>query len=290
MSSPPRAPGWYRDPLDRTRIRHWSGLYWDVPQRRLPPWALGTAAVVVSPRHLGQGEGPRLDGPVDLAALPVKARSSARVRAARLGRPLPPGPSHGGPGGIGPSAGVHGPARPALSRRRQMRTPFTVSSVLVVAALLVVAGFISFSKSPSTVTQVSSDSAYVTAANTACTSSLGALTAADETATATPAEVASSNKVISALMTKLQTLPSAAAVAGQTSGWFASWSAYKVDRTREASYLASHPEHSAPAQHEEAALAGETRTAAADADSFAQANSLGDCVLASPTGKGTARF
>jgi hypothetical protein len=294
MSVLPRAPGWYRDPLDRTRMRHWSGMYWDVPQRRLPPWVLGTAAVVLTPQRLGRGGGPQLEGPVNVAVLPVQARSSARVRAARLGRPAPVSPHQLAAGTLASGRGPLGLSSRAAARgRRRFPAPLTVSGAVVIAALLVVAGFVSFSRSPSTVARVSSDAAYIQAANAACTSTLGAITngrAAATGPTATPAEVVASNRVLRSLASKLQGLPAAAAVAGSTRSWFADWTAYESARTSEAAYVAAHRTLSTPARHEENALDTTTRAAATAANSWAQSNSLGECLLASPPAGGTHAF
>jgi hypothetical protein len=312
MSVPPRAPGWYRDPADRSRMRHWSGAYWDVPSRRVPPWMAGTAAVITAPARSGQrAGGPRLDGPAHPAMLPANVKSAAQGRVTRrVPVPVATASTLGGPAGPGGAPTLIEPRVPIGRRRWPGSAPLIVGGTLVLAILLAVAGMVAVSKSPITATQVSADPVFIRSANRACTQAMGAIRlptraaigdAADRGAATgggapvpvpSPAVTATANRALRALVAKLQSLRSAGALGTQLVGWFDDLDRYAADRTVAAGRaagagsgavaVAGHPSPEATASAAAKKALSAAGVAANQADSFALGNSLGECVLVSP--------
>jgi hypothetical protein len=256
-------------------MRHWSGAYWDVTQRRVPPWIAGTAAVVTTSARSGQDSGqPRLDGPAHPAMLPASVRSATRAGAVRR---VPSSRTTTGSEGISTRASrspaASRPGLPAKKRRWPPRASLVVSGTLVLAILLGVAGMVAISRNPVSATQVSADPVFIRSANSACSQAMGRIriTAGGqrgEAAISTPAVTARANLALGVLITKLQSLRSAAALGAQLRALFNDWDRFARDRVAEAA--------TAPATK---VLSAATERAAHEADSFALGNALGECVL-----------
>ncbi|MHB1535624.1 MAG: DUF2510 domain-containing protein, partial [Acidimicrobiales bacterium] len=107
MTCEHRAPGWYPDPNDPTRIRHWSGTGWSGRQRLRPAWTVATGDLAVlteraeradlvatdagapePPTGPAGREGPVLEGPVRPAAWAAMAEG-LRSTPRRPGREPP---------------------------------------------------------------------------------------------------------------------------------------------------------------------------------------------------------
>jgi hypothetical protein len=284
MSVSPRAPGWYRDPADRSRMRHWSGAYWDIRSRRVPPWMAGTAAVAAS-AHAGHGaEGPRLDGPVHPAMLPANVKSAAQAQITRRApaRVTAVGVASSPAGSRRTPVSGH-PGVPIGRRHWGDRAPLVVGGTLVLAILLAVAGMVAVSKSPITATRVSTDPVFIRSANRACNQAMGAVrtpTGARDASVPDPAVTAKTNRALYVLVAKLQSLRSASALGPQLVGWFDNWDDFAKDRAAEAATVTDRSSPAMAVSTKKAQAAA--KRAAHDADVFALDNSLGECVLTAP--------
>jgi hypothetical protein len=164
-----------------------------------------------------------------------------------------------------------------------------VACTLVVVSLLVLAGTIGIAKAPVGSGQVSADTTFVHRANVACTSALGAVripgaqdvNASGAAVTPSPARVTAANQALGMLLAKLRSFPVTSTVRVQVQDWLDEWTQFATDRARDAAYVAAHRSPDASQRAEEQTLASAARLDAAQADSFALDNSLGQCTLES---------
>ncbi len=292
-------PGWYIDPADPIRMRHWNGKGWGSARRRLPTWASGTSPLVVPVETVRTDDDhPPLEGPARRSFLTADVTSSAGRSTPTRTQGSAGARSHPAAGGSGatryPSPRRSG--EPAPTGGWPRRAPVLVACALVVVALLVLAGTVGIAKSPVISSQLSADLGYVHSANAACASAMGAVRIGEPQSSKQPATVAgpaavdAANAALRALIARLGAIPAASTVTSQLQGWFDDWDRYAGDRSAQAAFLAAHPSPDAAVVARERTLAGATGLAATEADSFALGNSLGDCMLTDRLSTATRSF
>lgn len=286
MSAPtrPHAAGWYRDPLDRQRMRHWSGYDWDGRERRVPPWMAATSPFVALPSTGGPGD-PQLDGPARSTVLPANVTSGGRSRLAPSTKRPPALANPLGAGGSSRSWTSAGAGTPAAHRPRPWtrRAPLMVVGTLVLISLLVVATTVGLARRPASPGQLATDNAFITPANSACAASMGAVntSAPRGTLSPTPQKVGKANESLHRLTGRLLGLPDATLFPHPLGGWLSGWDRYATDRAQLANLIAAHPHPAGATLQRARVLARAEHAAGYKADSFAFANNLGDCALGS---------
>jgi hypothetical protein len=218
-----RASGWYPDPDDPIRMRHWSGRSWSGRRRPLPAWNVAFRQVTPD-SSLGGGEGvdgPVLDGPVRAEALPAIAAASAHTREMPERRPHPARTGTGSG-----SAGRAGPATlnllPPSGLDRQRFVLLIVACVAVLALLIAVVN--AGNSGAEAYSAVSIDRSYLAAANRACSAAFGtghpapSITSPSTTA-GDAARIKAGATSLATLETKLEALPVTPAAADQVSRW-----------------------------------------------------------------------
>jgi hypothetical protein len=287
--APQRAPGWYPDPDDPIRMRHWSGRSWSGRRRPLPAWSV--AFREVTPEVFqggGEGlDGPVLDGPVRAEALPAIASASAHTGEITERRAHPTRPGTGGR-----SAGRAVPTGPAtldllppsgLDRRRFVLMILGCIAVLGLLIAVVNAG----NGGAEAYSAVSIDRSYLTAANGACRATLGTgrtvpSIAAPSTTAGDAAKIGAEATTLATLEAKLKALPATPAAAPQIRRWLTDWSAYIHDERDEAADLTS-PAAGGAARPGATLDRTDAVSAATGADSFALRNGLDSCTIGAGT-------
>lgn len=279
---PPSRAGWYRDPEDPVQLRHYNGRGWDTRRRTLPAWALGVTDFVVTETSRREGD-PRLDGPVQRAALPAIANATAtssRPARSPRGPGSPVGERHAaGVGGRAPS--WSGGTRPV--RRAPWYSPraaFLVSSTLVGLLIVILVATVGLANRPPFDPSLAQDATFIRAANIDCSEAMGAVRlpvplsgpAASESATT----VATANQDLTRLAARIRNLPVVASAQALVQNLLDYWARYAADRQREVTALAT----SAAATGQAAALSSTVSLDEAQADAIVTANGLGACRLA----------
>jgi hypothetical protein len=293
-----RVRGWYRDPADPTRLRHWSGDGWDGRSRNLPGWSIASADLDARAPLRSGDDGPVLDGPVGASALrPATLPAAAGSEGARLRRQPPPAAlrssrhaSHHPASGAGQTTP---PRREAIWRRP--RLPMLVVTAAVGLAVLVLAAVLGgalHAALPAAASPLGRDTAFVRAADAACLTSMApARTATGETlgpaggsAMPTVATVESANRQLDALAARLRRLGSHLPAGSGLRSWLSAWSRYAAARL--AASVSAARNASGPAAATSAGTTGAVaeqlgaaRSTAEHADDFAVANGLLDCTL-----------
>jgi hypothetical protein len=282
---PQRAPGWYPDPDDPIRMRHWSGRSWSGRRRPLPAWSVAFREVTPDGSPVGgEGvDGPVLDGPVRAEALPAIASASVHTGeiAERRAHPARSGTGARSTRRAAPA----GPATPnlmppsGLDRRRFVLLIVGCVAVLALLIAVVNAG----NGGPQAYSAVSIDRSYLTAANRACSAALGASRtvpsiSAPSTNAGDAAKISTAATSVATLEAKLKALPATPAAAPQISRWLSDWSAYVHDERDDAADLTS-PEVAGAARPRVALDRADAVSAATGADSFALRNGLGSCTI-----------
>jgi hypothetical protein len=280
-----RALGWYQDPDDPIRMRHWSGRSWSGRRRPLPAWSVAFRDVTPD-GSLGAGEGgdgPVLDGPVRAEALPAIAAASAHTGEIPERRAHPARARTGA--GSNVRAGTAGPATlnplppSGLNRRRFVVLILGCVTVLGLLIATVNAG----NGGAAAYSAVSIDRSYLTAANRACRAVLGTghtvpTIAAPATTAGDATKISAGATSLATLEAKLQALPATPAAASQISRWLTDWSAYIHDERDDAAELTS-PEVGGVTRPGVALARADASSAATGADSFALRNGLGSCTI-----------
>jgi hypothetical protein len=241
-TSLPSWAGWYRDPEDPIRLKHWNGRGWDARHRTMPAWAVGVEDYVLDPPSRRNAD-PMLEGPVHRAALPAIATASAQSY-----RPAgAPGAAGGllgarrtgsvGGGALHWSGGARPPRRPAWPHPRSAYVVASALVGLVVVILVVTVGLVS---RPTTDLTLAQDSSFIRAANIACGESMGAIWLPSSGAKGpggsavrpSPAEVAAANADLTRLEATIRALPVVASAASEVQSWLDTWGRFAVDRQR----------------------------------------------------------
>ena len=284
--------GWYQDPDDPTRLRHWGGRGWSGRRRRRPAWELSSTDWVLP--MAASDEGPVLEGPVrpaELHAIAIAVTGTAEPRGATRTPVSRPRRSGHAPGVAGPSPyrSRHPGGRPAAWAKPGR--PVMLLCLLATIALLSAVVSIS-ATGPSGYSSLVKDQSFVRAANSRCNSALAALRvpgAEAITATGPPSLTAVRARAtgIDALANQLQQLPLIAADRSQVQGWLADWRAYSAD---ELAYATPPPQVALPTTpggrdtgqdaSQDPSLLVRANAAANGADRFALDNGLVSCTLA----------
>jgi hypothetical protein len=286
---PPSRPGWYRDPDDPARLRHYTGRGWDSRRRTLPAWAIGVRDVVWVETARRDGD-PVPDGPVHRAALPASANatgqslSPAEVRRSsgttRAGGPVGPRRAAGpGGGALHWSVGARPVRRASWS---SPRTAFLLASTTVALVVVILVATLGLSNRPATDPSLAQDSTFIRSANIACGEAMGAIRSpppsAESSATAgamSPAAVAAANRNLEQLAARIRALPVVASAESLIQGWLDDWSRYATDRQRQADARSGGV---GPGS-----LSSTVGLDEAAADAFPSAHGLSDCTLAPVT-------
>jgi hypothetical protein len=284
----PARPGWYRDPDDPARLRHWSGRSWDHRRRTLPTWAIATIDFVASDdRRAGR---PTLEGPVHPAALPATATAATAQSSRR--RPAVVAARPGGFAGRGggrvtaPGGGAPGARAGGSATWPHPRAALILISAAVGVAILILSATVGGAPSATAPVTLADDSAFVAAATVACNSDIAAARLAPTPAISpkgsigtsdplTPTLVAEANDRLARLRTRLLALPVIAAARPGVQRWMDGWDRFAADRVRLAALVAK----SGAAAASTAAVTAALRSDAGDADAFAVSNHLDACTL-----------
>ncbi|MCU4185069.1 hypothetical protein K6U06_11910 [Acidiferrimicrobium sp. IK] len=308
-----RPPGWYRDPDDPTRMRHWHGRGWSGRHRSLPAWALSDTEVVPEPSwgnlQTAPG-GPVLEGPVRPMPLPAGTRGSLaeRRRSGRHQRLIRPAAGAGGtvrPGGYGTGSAFE--TAPWVPGRR----PLIVFCALVVGAVLMMAAtVVGVNRSTGIVSSAAGrDAGFVARATSICQAGLGPLRTPATTAMTTPGDTSAvageaqrSSAAVALVQQQLRSVPVAPAAAPAVGDWLDTLGRYATDESQLAAALAAggttgaKPAAPGATGRQVSTVAGPTaaeqaairvRADVVQADIFAGTNALSACSLA-PSGKGAA--
>lgn len=308
--APLRPPGWYCDPDDPARLRYWGGRAWTNRRRLRPSWTIATAELVL-PEAGAAGDSapdaPVLDGPVRPAALPAVASALTGPPA---GRPFGRSTGPGGPRRH-PLNSLDFPGRPHLppggslrAAREASRRPLVALVAAVAVALLVMSVTVGVSHRYSAALPSVADSRFVSAANSACASSMGALRSSPPAGA--PGQASSgagssgagssgsggllsasrasrSADVVSRLRDQLLALPSESTTGPGVKAWLASWARFANDRRAYAKLVAATSAASRPVSASvtarRAQLAEDALGAATAADKYALAHGLTECAL-----------
>lgn len=255
----PRRPGWYRDPGDPARLRHWNGRHWDGRRRHVPSWSIATEPLeVLDPAVPGDPA----DGPASAAAIPAATSPTGRVRRTRS---------------VAPPAGAMRPAipprsaspllGPALARPSAWVVPRRQAlAVTLVVALLVVTVASALTGTGGSAPRVaSSTSTFAQRANATCAATLGAVRPA--TADNAPLRVVSAATVeLEHLVVRLRRVAGSTGAPATVGGWLTDWHRWATER------LSS-------AEQPSAGSAATSRIDAQRADTFALGDGLTDCIL-----------
>ncbi len=290
-----RAPGWYPDPTDPARLRHWDGEVWDGRERHLPAWVI--ASDELGPAELAAPPEGALDAPFEDRSLPAMTAPAAGG-VVRRRRPLPAAGVWRSPAAPLPQLRP-GAAEAPDQRRWSARTRRRGIALFALAALLVlsVSGTVASSLAPPA-NPLAPDTAFLREANAACVSTLGAVrpVASSAGAGATPTAVMAVGAELSGLAGRIHRLSEAPGATSVVAGWLRLWKTWSAERLAEARALAgeggtapasSRPGASSPgaagsgrATPAAAEAAGTAAGAAAsEADSFALHHGLADCSL-----------
>lgn len=301
-------PGWYRDPTDPARFRHWDGRRWSGRHRGWPGWDLH--AVDLDPDLELDTGGPVAEGPVRPAPLPAAAARAGLADGATVAWLQRPGPGRARPGAPSRRSGGRPPAH--ATSWAPSRTPMLVFCLLVATAIAVMTVSVTLAgPRAATVGAVETDVAFVRAAGTACGQGLAPLrhSEAMSSGPATPAQLATvatgDATAVSATATALAQLPVRADAADAVHRWLGTWATYAADEralaaaetgATPASRGAAAPAAGSPSSATPAGTPGTTRTPTAaspgagtlagrvaddviSADQFAVANGLSACRL-----------
>lgn len=285
-----RAPGWYRDPDDPTRMRHWSGRAWSARHRSWPAWDISVVDLVADLQlpggpEAGAGAQPVTDGPVRPAALPATAAARAAGLGAMvtwLAQPV------AAPGGAGRSGGARWATRSggaAAPGWQSSRRPVVVFAALVAVALVLMAASVGLSRPRPPVASVASDPSFLARATALCATGLAPLrgsaemTATDPGAAEEAAAATRAADTVDGLAGKLAALGPSPAAAGGVGAWLATWDAYAADQRLLAASLGAPVAGTAAAGSDPAALRRAVDADATQADDFASVNGLGGCRL-----------
>jgi hypothetical protein len=281
---PPQPPGWYPDPDDPIRVRHWSGRTWSGRRRPLPVWSVAYRPVTPPRSWGGDGDAPVLEGPVRAEALPAIASATARSGDAQERRAHPARASL-----RTPTTGPHGSPRPPTSNLLppsgldRRRFALLIAGCLTVLALLI-AVVHAGNGGPTPYSPVAIDRPYLVAANRACATALGtgrtaSSIAAPATTTGDAAKITAGSAALASLEARLTALPATPAAAPQISRWLRDWSAYVRDERSYAADLTT-PEVGGGGNATRADLdRADAVAAATGADAFALRNGLDSCTI-----------
>ncbi|MDQ2729370.1 MAG: hypothetical protein M3Y91_16255, partial [Actinomycetota bacterium] len=143
---PGRFQGWYLDPTDPTRVRHWDGDRWERVRTR-PAWNISAGELVVDVEGRYDASSPWAGPAIESPARPP----SERAAAGALGVGSEPARGQTRRASLGPGAATHGAraghfsplgpghdfvARPPWAASRR---PLTIFALIVVVALVAVA-------------------------------------------------------------------------------------------------------------------------------------------------------
>lgn len=306
---PDRLRGWYLDPTDPTRVRHWEGDRWGRARTR-PAWSISVGELVVDVEGRfdasKQWAGPVVEGP----ARPVTDRAAAGtlgVGTEPVRRHARPTPLRSGAGSHGSRAGHFSPVRagsdlvprpPWASTR-----PLTIFAVVVVVALVAVAASVVARPSLPPRHQPPIPSGFVAQASRGCATMLGV-----KRPSALPTDPVSVGAEVAHVTTLTGTLRTLAASTGanvQTESWLAGWQRFSADEQQRAAALGAQPApapasdlaspsasataaspvalpgtvHAVMGVADPAALARQAKGEADTADHFAVVNSLQACTI-----------
>jgi hypothetical protein len=269
----PTFAGWYPDPSDPVRLRHWNGRTWDPRLRTVPAWAVGSRDYVLVESSRRRGD-PMLEGPVHAASLPAIATATAQLSrpAPRPGSPSRPTGSRSGAGAGPPTSGWAIGARPVRSSSwSRPRLALMVVTSLIGLVVLVLAATVGFTPRTPGTTTLAQDTTFIRSANIACGEGMAATRLPNASGIPSVAAVATANSNLAHLAARIEALPVVASGRSSIQGWLNAWEQYGADRQKEAA--------SGSAANGPGSWASTVSLEADTADAFATADDLGNCTL-----------
>jgi hypothetical protein len=251
--SGPGHPGWYVDPEEPSRLRHWDGEAWSTRSRPRPGWSSRAVPFETDEADL---ERAGTEGPAhrDELQAPVRkgARSTGRTTPWQPGQARQRGRAPAAPHGRPPAPGRE-PLSVPLTRSAQARRPLLVIAVLVgVAAAVVVSSFAisqpaygptSHYQPPSAQTSLQS---FANQATKDCSAALPHYRPALQADVDGPS-IAAATRKLGRLRLRLETIPTSKEISGPIRSWLQDWQ----DFTR---YQARYARLIGPAVHRQGQL------------------------------------
>ena len=236
--STPDPPGWYLDPEEPSRLRHWDGQGWSTRSRPRPGWSSRAVPFETDEAGLDRSAA---EGPAHPDELQAPVSKGARL-AGRTGpwQPSQPRSSTSRPvlSSTRPPASGRGPVPASPPRSARARRPLLVLTALVgVAAAVVISSFAISQPAygPTTPVQPPSGQAslqsFANQAGRDCASALPRYRPALQADVDGPSIAAAARK-LGLLRHRLETIPTSREISGPIRSWLQDWQDFSNYQSR----------------------------------------------------------